>query len=209
MRWASRIRIDSHCRTANPDVYAVGECALWEGRVFGLVAPGYQMAEVAARHMLGEGNVQFLGADMSTKLKLMGVDVASIGDAHGSTPGALSYVYTDEIVYKKLIVSEDRKHLLGAILVGDAADYGTLLQMALNPIALPEHPEELILPARSGSGKAGMGVELLPDSALVCSCNGVSKGAIVGAITAGCASLGALKKQTKAATSCGMCSQTR
>jgi nitrite reductase (NADH) large subunit len=198
------IRIDSHCRTANPDVYAVGECALWEGRVFGLVAPGYQMAEVAARHLLGEENVQFLGADMSTKLKLMGVDVASIGDAHGSTPGALSYVYTDEIVYKKLIVSEDRKHLLGAILVGDAADYGTLLQMALNPIPLPEHPEELILPALA-SPRRGRGVGLLPDSALICSCNSVTKATLVGAIAAGCASLGALKKQTKAATSCGGC----
>src|SRR4029077_8614637 len=90
------IQIDSRCRTSNPDIYAIGECALWQGRVFGLVAPGYQMAEVAARHLAGETHVQFLGADMSTKLKLMGVDVASIGDAHGSIPDALSYVYTDE-----------------------------------------------------------------------------------------------------------------
>jgi len=197
------IRINSCCQSTNPDVYAIGECALWEGRVFGLVAPGYQMAEVAARHLLGEENVQFLGADMSTKLKLMGVDVASIGDAHGSTPGALSYVYTDEIVYKKLVVSQDRQHLLGAILVGDASGYGTLLQMVLNPIPLPRHPEDLILPAREG--KAGIGVEMLPDSALVCSCNGVSKGALCAAIADGCTSLGALKKNTKAATSCGGC----
>ena len=128
------IRINSHCQTTNPDIYAIGECALWEGRIFGLVAPGYQMAEVAARHLLGETQLQFLGADMSTKLKLMGVDVCSIGDAHGSAPGALNYVFTDEAagVYKKLVVAEDRKQLLGAILVGDAADYGTLLQMALN-----------------------------------------------------------------------------
>src|SRR5262249_46536970 len=159
----------------NPDVYAIGECALWEGRVFGLVAPGYQMAEVAARHMLGEENVRFLGADMSTKLKLMGVDVASIGDAHGSTAGAQSYVFTDDVVYKKLVVSEDRKQPLGAILVGDASDYGTLLQMALNPMPLPGHPEDLILPAREGK-KGGLGVDMLPDSALICSCNGVTKG---------------------------------
>src|SRR5688572_7246159 len=71
------IRINSRCQTTNPDIYAVGECALWEGRIFGLVAPGYQMAEVAARHMAGEAQVHFLGADLSTKLKLMGVDVAS------------------------------------------------------------------------------------------------------------------------------------
>jgi nitrite reductase (NADH) large subunit len=199
------IRINSHCQTANPDIYAIGECALWEGRTFGLVAPGYQMAEVAARHLLGESQLQFLGADMSTKLKLMGVDVCSIGDAHGSAPGALNYVFTDEAagVYKKLVVAEDRKQLLGAILVGDAADYGTLLQMALNPMPLPEHPEELILPARGG--KKGLGIELLPDSALVCSCNSVTKGAICAAIAEGCQSLGSLKSRTKAATSCGGC----
>jgi nitrite reductase (NADH) large subunit len=198
------IQIDSHCRTTNPDIYAIGECALWQGRTFGLVAPGYQMAEVAARHLAGESHVQFLGADMSTKLKLMGVDVASIGDAHGSSPGAVSYVYTDEIVYKKLTVSADRKQLLGAILVGDAADYGALLQSVLNSLPLPERPEDLLLPAREGR-RAGPGVGLLPDGALVCSCNGVSKGQIVEAVAEGCASLGALKKETRASTSCGGC----
>src|SRR5688572_26565296 len=199
------IRIDSHCQTANPDIYAIGECGLWEGRTFGLVAPGYQMAEVAARHMLGETQLQFLGSDMSTKLKLMGVDVCSIGDAHGSTPGALNYVFTDEAagVYKKLVIAEDRKQLLGAILVGDAADYGTLLQMALNPLPLPEHPEELILPAREG--KQGLGIELLPERALICSCNSVTKKQILESIEKGCTSLGAIKKDTKAATSCGGC----
>ena len=200
------IQINSHCQTTNPDIYAIGECALWQGRIFGLVAPGYQMAEVAARHLLGETHVQFLGADMSTKLKLMGVDVASIGDAHGATPEVLNYVFTDEAagVYKKLVVSGDRKYLLGAILVGDASDYGTLLQMALNPLPLPGQPEELILPARGGT-KKGVGVELLPEAALVCSCNSVTKGAILEAIAEGCASLGALKKNTKCATSCGGC----
>jgi nitrite reductase (NADH) large subunit len=198
------IRINSRCQTTNPDIYAVGECALWEGRIFGLVAPGYQMAEVAARHVAGEAEVQFLGADMSTKLKLMGVDVASIGDAHASTRDALSYVYTDEVVYKKLVVSGDRKSLLGAILLGDASDYGTLLQMVLNSMPLPEHPEDLILPHRSSSLK-GFGIDLLPDSALVCSCNSVSKGAICAAIADGCTSLGSMKAKTKAATSCGGC----
>jgi len=199
------IQIDSGCRTSNPDVYAIGECALWQGRIFGLVAPGYQMAEVAARNLAGE-DVQFLGADMSTKLKLMGVDVASIGDAHGSTADALNYVFTDEAagVYKKLVVSGDRKQLLGSILVGDASDYGPLLQLALNTVPLPEHPEDLILPMRSGAAK-GVGVDMLPDSALVCSCNGVSKGAICAAVREGCATLGALKKKTKCATSCGGC----
>jgi nitrite reductase (NADH) large subunit len=200
------IRIDSQCRTSNPDIYAVGECALWQGRTFGLVAPGYQMAEVAARHIAGETQVQFLGADMSTKLKLMGVDVASIGDAHGSSPDSLNYVFTDEAagLYKKLVVSPDRKQLLGAILVGDASDYGGLLSLLLNGMPLPEHPEDLILPSRLPA-KSGLGVELLPDSALICSCNNVSKGAIVQAVGEGCASIGALKKATKCATSCGGC----
>jgi nitrite reductase (NADH) large subunit len=198
------IRINSHCQASHPDIYAVGECALWEGRIFGLVAPGYQMAEVAARHVLGESDLQFLGADLSTKLKLMGVDVASIGDAHAGTADALSYVYTDEVVYEKLVVSPDRKQLLGAILVGDASDYGALLQMLLNPLPLPEHPEQLILPSRSSSAKS-LGVDLLPDTALICSCNGVSKGSICSAIAEGCTSLGSLKSKTKAATSCGGC----
>jgi len=200
------IVVNDHCQTSDPDIYALGECALWNGRIYGLVAPGYQMAEVAARQVAGEEGAQFLGADMSTKLKLMGVDVASIGDAHGATPNALNYVFIDEAAgtYKKLVVSGDRRYLLGAILVGDAAEYGSLLQMALNPLPLPEHPEELILPAREGARK-GIGVEMLPDSALVCSCNGVSKGKIIEAIGSGCASLGALKKETKAATSCGGC----
>jgi nitrite reductase (NADH) large subunit len=192
------IVIDSHCRTANPDVYAIGECALWQGRIFGLVAPGYQMAEVAARHLAGEANVQFLGADMSTKLKLMGVDVASIGDAHTSTPGAVSYVYTDDVVYKKLVASGDRKRLLGAILVGDASAYGVLLQHVLDGTPLPARPEELMLSYAASPG-------VLPDAALVCSCNGVSKGALCAAIAAGATSLGALKKATRAATSCGGC----
>jgi nitrite reductase (NADH) large subunit len=197
------IAIDAHCRTSNPDIYAIGECALWEGRTFGLVAPGYQMAEVAARHLLGE-DVRFLGADMSTKLKLMGVDVASIGDAHGVTPDARSYVYTDDVVYKKLVVSGDGRSLLGAILVGDAADYGPLLQLVLNQVELPKRPEGLILPATDIAAK-GMGVDMLPDAALICSCNNVTKGAICAAVGKGFDSLVKIKKETRAASSCGGC----
>ncbi len=200
------IVIDDHCRTSDPDIYAVGECALWNGRIFGLVAPGYQMAEVAARHLAGEADASFTGADMSTKLKLMGVDVASIGDAMGTSAGALDYVYTDPIggIYKKLVVSGDGKSLLGAILVGDAAEYGTLLQLALNGIPLPAHPEDLVLPAREGAAK-GLGVDMLPAGASICSCNNVSKGALCEAIAAGCTTVGALKSATRASSSCGGC----
>src|SRR5262245_6797849 len=201
------IVIDDHCRTSDPDIYAVGECALWNGRIYGLVAPGYQMAEVAARHLAGEADARFTGADMSTKLKLMGVDVASIGDALGTTPGALDYVYSDPIagVYKRLVVSGDGKSLRGAILVGNATDYGNLLQIVLNGLPLPEHPEDLILPVREGSTAKGMGVDLLPAGALICSCNSVTKGALRDAIADGATRIGALKKCTKASTTCGGC----
>ncbi|HSW20427.1 MAG TPA: nitrite reductase large subunit NirB [Ramlibacter sp.] len=200
------ISIDNHCLTSDPHVYAIGECALWGGQIFGLVAPGYDMARVAARHLAGEA-AQFAGADMSTKLKLMGVDVASIGDAMGKTAGSRAYQFSDERkqVYKKIVVSECGKKLLGAVLVGDAAEYGTLLQMMLNGIALPEDPEFLILPSSDGKAKPGLGVDALPDSAQICSCNNVSKGQLCEAVAGGACDIGALKACTKAGTACGGC----
>ena len=201
------ISIDNSCLTSDPNVYAIGECALWNGQVFGLVAPGYDMARVAARHIAGEQAAQFTGADMSTKLKLMGVDVASIGDPHGAVAGSRSYQFTDERkqVYKKIVVSECGKFLLGGVMVGDASEYGTLLQMMLNKIELPESPEFLILPASDGKAKPGLGVDALPDSAQICSCNDVSKGAICAAVCGGATSIGALKTCTKAGATCGGC----
>ncbi|TEW55765.1 nitrite reductase large subunit [Psychromonas sp. RZ22] len=201
------IVIDNHCQTGVKDVYAIGECALWENFIFGLVAPGYQMAKVAAAHMHGDSATEFTGADMSTKLKLLGVDVASIGEVHGSTPGAQSYTYNDEIeqVYKRLIVSADGKKLVGAVLVGDAEAYGTLLQLKLNDMTLPANPSTLILPSSGGEESAGLGVDALPDTAAICSCFDVSKGDIKEAVAAGCCSMGELKASTKAATGCGGC----
>ena len=179
--------IDDHCRTSDHHVYAIGECASWGDQTFGLVAPGYDMARVAARHIAGDAQAAFTGADMSTKLKLMGVDVASIGDAHGKTPNSRSFHYNDDIhqVYKKIVVSADGKKLLGAVLVGNADEYGTLLQMALNGIALPDKPEFLILPSSDGQAKPGLGVDALPDTAQICSCNSVSKGQICAAVGEG------------------------
>uniref|UniRef100_UPI00301622D6 FAD-dependent oxidoreductase n=1 Tax=Leclercia sp. M50 TaxID=3081258 RepID=UPI00301622D6 len=126
------IAIDNQCRTSDSDVFAIGECALWEGKIYGLVAPGYQMARVASAALAGEENA-FMGADMSTKLKLLGVDVASFGDAHGRTAGAQSYQWTHgpQQIYKKIVVSADNKTLLGGVLVGDASEYATLVQMML------------------------------------------------------------------------------
>ena len=201
------VEIDSECRSSDPDIYAIGECAAWNGQTFGLVAPGYDMARVAARHLAGQDDVAFVGADMSTKLKLMGVDVASIGDAHGKTPGSRSFQFSDEIaqVYKKIVISEDGKRLLGAVLVGNADEYGTLLQMALNGIALPKSPEFLILPSSEGQAKPGLGPDALPDSAQICSCNNVSKAQICAAVAGGVTSIGELKACTKAGATCGGC----
>ena len=203
------IIINDYCQTSHPDIYAIGECALWDNKIYGLVAPGYDMARIAAKHVLGQESHAFAGADMSTKLKLMGVDVASIGDAHAMSPGALSYFYADEAaqVYKKIVVSADRTKLLGAVLVGCAKEYSDLLQMMLNGLAVPEQPESLIMPGfdQSTSKSGGSGIDLLPDSATICSCNNVSKADICSAIDGGATSLGALKKCTQAATACGGC----
>ncbi len=203
------VAIDDFCRTSDPHIYAIGECALWRGKIFGLVAPGYQMAQVvAARLSEDAAETAFTGADMSTKLKLLGVDVASIGDAHAATPGARIYSFVDgrRDLYKKLVVTEDGSRLLGAVLVGDATDYGTCLQMMLNGLPLPEYPEDLLVPPRDGAQPAaGSGLAALPTGAQICSCNNVSKGAICAAVDAGCTTIGAIKTRTRAATSCGGC----
>ncbi|XYJ09666.1 nitrite reductase large subunit NirB [Telluria sp. B2] len=200
------VAIDADCLSSDPHIYAIGECAAWNGQLYGLVAPGYDMARTCARHVLGAPG-GFAGADLSTKLKLMGVDVASIGDAHGASEGSRSYQFLDERkqTYKKIVVSSCGKRLLGAVLVGDAAQYGTLLQMTLNGIELPAAPEFLILPQPEGMPQRGLGVEALPASAQVCSCNDVSKGALCEAVAGGATSIGALKKCTGAGTACGGC----
>ncbi|MDW5498680.1 nitrite reductase large subunit NirB [Serratia proteamaculans] len=200
------IVIDSQCRTSDEAIYAIGECALWNGQIFGLVAPGYQMARTVADRLAGRDNV-FCGADMSTKLKLLGVEVASIGDAHGHTPGSQSYSWVDgpAQVYKKLVIDAEGKRLLGAVLVGDSAQYSTLQQMMLNDLPLPATPESLILPATTGSAPKALGVSALPATAQICSCHNVSKGDISDAVEQGCGDLAAVKACTKAGTGCGGC----
>lgn len=199
------ITIDYHCRTSDSDIFAIGECALYGGMIFGLVAPGYRMAEVAVSQLTGEHSA-FQGADMSTKLKLLGVDVGSIGDSHCKTPGAIAYTFSDEReeVYKRLVVSADGKTALGAVLVGDCSDYDTLLQYYLNGIELPASPETMILPASEG-GAPLLGAAALPATATICSCHNVSKGDIISAIDGGCCSLADVKCETAASTGCGGC----
>lgn len=201
------IVINDQCQTSDPHIYAIGECALHQGMIYGLVAPGYAMAQ-AVVDQLNHKPAQFLGADMSTKLKLMGVDVASIGDPHGSDESAKSFIYENgpQEIYKKLVVSQDGKKLLGAVLVGETEDFGNLLQIKLNDMDLPEHPDDLILPSRSGA-KVSFGPDALPLTAQLCSCYDVSKANIIESIEAGASCLADIKANTQACTGCGGCTQ--
>ncbi|WP_033819655.1 nitrite reductase large subunit NirB [Kitasatospora sp. MBT63] len=201
------IAVDELCRTSDPDVYAIGECALAaDGRVYGLVAPGYEMARTVARQLAGQSAQPFTGADLSTKLKLLGVDVASFGDAFGTTPGALDVVYADSRagVYKKLVVTPEGA-LLGGILVGDAEAYAMLRPLAGTGSPLPVPAESLVLPAGLGAALP-LGGAALPDEAVVCNCHGVTKGEVRAAVTGhACTTVPEVKACTKAGTGCGSC----
>jgi nitrite reductase (NADH) large subunit len=194
---------DLSCATADPSIYAVGEVAAIDGRCYGLVGPGYTSAEVVADRLLG-GEAEFPEADMSTKLKLLGVDVASFGDAMGATPDCLEVAINDAVnqTYAKLVLSDDAKTLLGGILVGDASAYGILRPMVGEQ--LPGDALALIAPAGSEGG-GGLGVGALPGAAQICSCNNVTKGDLSEAIAGGCCDVADLKKCTLAGTSCGSC----
>ncbi|MFD4631969.1 nitrite reductase large subunit NirB [Streptomyces sp. NPDC058284] len=192
------ITVDEQCRTSDPHVYAIGECALAaDGRVYGLVAPGYEMAQTAAA-AIASREASFTGADLSTKLKLLGVDVASFGDAHGTAEGCLDVVYTDSRsgTYKKLVMAPGGE-LLGGILVGDAEAYGVLRPLTGSVPPVPA--EQLVLPAGAGAPVA-LGPEALPGSAVICNCHNVTKDQICA-----CSSLPEVKKCTKAGTGCGSC----
>jgi nitrite reductase (NADH) large subunit len=195
---------DLSCQTSDPDIYAIGEVAAIEGRCYGLVGPGYTSAEVVVDRLLG-GAAEFGEADMSTKLKLLGVDVASFGDAMGATANCLEVAINDAVnqTYAKLVLSDDAKTLLGGVLVGDASSYGVLRPMVGSE--LPGDPLALIAPAQSAGGASGLGVGALPDSAQICSCNNVTKSGLKCAIADGCADVPALKSCTAAGTSCGSC----
>ncbi|MEU8424837.1 nitrite reductase large subunit NirB [Micromonospora sp. NPDC048835] len=193
------VLVDATCRTADERIWAVGECAAVDGTCHGLVAPGYATAEVVADRLVG-GAATFPGADTATKLKLLGVDVASFGDAHGATEGCLDVTFTDPAtrVYAKLVLSDDAHTLLGGVLVGDASAYPTLRASVGGP--LPAAPLALLAP-EGGGADAGA----LPATAQVCSCNAVTRGDVDAAIAGGCADVPALKACTRAGTSCGSC----
>ncbi|NUR83455.1 MAG: nitrite reductase large subunit [Nonomuraea sp.] len=186
--------VDHGMRTSDPSIYAIGECALAGGMIYGLVGPCNTMAEVAADRILG-GTAAFEGADLSTKLKLLGVEVAQFG----AMDGALDVTYMDPVagVYKRLFISDDAQTLLGGICVGDAGPYSTLRPFVGKP--LPAAPSDLLF--------SGSGAQLdLPDDAQVCSCNNVCAGDVRHAIAdKGVTDVPGIKACTRAGTTCGSC----
>ena len=200
------IMVNEKMQTSDESVFAIGECAIYSSMIYGLVAPGYEMADIVVTYLTG-GDKSFYGYDMSTKLKLIGVDVASFGDAFITEPECRTIVFEDthKGIYKRINISNDGKYLLGGILVGEAEAYNILLQTVNNKILLPPNPEDLILGTRGGEATEGAGVMSLPDDALICSCEAVSKLAICSAVNNGASGIDDIKKCTKAGTGCGGC----
>ncbi|MDI3320536.1 nitrite reductase large subunit NirB [Pinibacter soli] len=200
------IVVNEKMQTTDETIFAIGECALFNGMIYGLVAPGYEMADVVVA-TLSAAEKAFAGFDMSTKLKLIGVDVASFGDPFVPAADCRTVVFEDTMkgVYKRINISTDGKYLLGGVLIGDAAAYNMLLQTTKNKVALPENPEDILLGSRGGDAPQGVGVAGLPADAVICSCEGITKGAICSAVEAGNETFDSIKKCTKAATCCGGC----
>lgn len=201
------IVVTNDMKTSDDSIYAIGECALLNHMIYGLVAPGYDMAGVAVDNILGGEALMPSAIDMSTKLKLSGIDVASFGDALNDAKESESIVYENKFqgIYKKINVSKDGKKLLGGILVGDASDYNMLHQIFLNGMKIPENPEDLILGARGGE-EASFGSALdLPDTAVVCSCEAVTKGDICCKVEEGVTTVKGMAAANKATTGCGGC----
>lgn len=203
------IWVNNKMQTSDESIYAIGECALFNDMIYGLVAPGYDMAEVAVNQILGNDEVKMVDEiDMSTKLKLIGVDVASYGEPFMPIEKGYSIIFENKTkgIYKRVNVSLDRKKLLGGILVGDVSDYNMLHQIYLNELPIPENAEELIV-SGVGQGNSAFGSVLdLPDEAQVCSCESISKGEICSSILEGnCKNLGDVVSQTKVTTGCGGC----
>lgn len=197
------IVIDDSLQTSAPDVYAIGECARHGDVVYGLVGPGYSMARVLARRFAGDDAASFTGADMSTKLKLLGVDVASFGDPFADEQSHKSVVLQNYVsgVYQKLCLSASGSELLGGILVGDASRYAELGALQRSRRALGGPPEALLV---SGGDVAPRASE--SDDDVVCTCNGVNRGTIVAAVRGeGCCTFGDVKGKTRAGTGCGGC----
>jgi nitrite reductase (NADH) large subunit len=201
------IVVNNKMQTSDAHIYAIGEVALYNSMIYGLVAPGYEMADVAAEQILNGDKTMRDTIDMSTQLKLIGVEVASFGDPFVENQSVTAIIYENKFngIYKRINVTKDGKTLLGGILVGDSSDYNSLFQIYSNALPLPKNPEDLILGSRGGESTA-LGANDLPDSAVICSCENVTKGAICSSlIDETCATYGDVVKHTKATTGCGGC----
>ncbi|MDQ6838509.1 MAG: nitrite reductase large subunit NirB [Actinomycetota bacterium] len=204
------IIVDRNCRTSDPSLFAIGECALADGRIHGLVSPGYQMARAVAETVCG-GDASFSGGETPTKLKLLGVEVASFGDAHARARGAATITFSDDValVHKRLVV-DDTGRVTGGILVGDASSFDALVSVAAGDRPSPSDPAELLVASGPSEPSTSAGVSALPPTAQICSCENVSKGAICEVID-GCvatdttADVAAVKSATAAGTGCGGC----
>ncbi len=200
------IEVNEFMQSSDESIYVIGEAALYKEKIYGLVAPGYEMADIALANLLGEEKAMSEEVDMSTKLKLIGVDVASFGDAFGKSEPCKKIVFENKVagIYKRINISEDGKRLLGGILVGDAEEYNMLLQICQNNMPLPAEPESLILGARGGESSVGSVMDF-PDSAVICACESVEKGKICQSVEEGNENVKAVAKCTKATTGCGGC----
>ena len=200
------ILVDDQLKTSDESIFAIGEAAAHRNMIYGLVAPGYEMADIVAKQIAGIVSKHFTGFDMSTKLKLIGVDVASFGDPFGEKIPSIPIAFQDRRngVYKRINISEDGKYLLGGILIGDASQYNLFHQMVVNKMPLPAQPESLIIGLPGKSDVEGAGVKSLPDTAQICSCENITKGDLVCQVTEhGATTIDDLKKKTKACTGCG------
>ncbi len=195
---------DTQLVTSDPNISAIGEVACVNNMVYGLVGPGYDMAKVVAERLAGSAIEDgFAGGDLSAKLKLLGVEVASFGDNQGNDT-TTDIVFVDPVkkVHRRLVLDENSQ-IVGGTLVGDTSGYDLLVAMARGQMATPEEPQSLVLPDYVGAGSAS-DMEL-PDTAQICSCNDVSKGDLKEAVANGCHTVGALKSETLCGTSCGGC----
>ncbi len=209
-RWGLRteraIVVDDQLRTSDPDIYAVGECAEHAGRVYGLVAPLWEQARVLADHLTGSNpTAAYPGSKLTTKLKVMGVELVSMGAVSGESDAqeVVKLVEPKRGVYTKLIIRDGR--LAGGIALGDAARAADLVRAFEGGTPLAAQPLSVLF---GGPGpSAARRFEEMPDALPVCHCNGVSKGAIVACVGAGGRSLKAVMEATRAASGCGSCKQ--
>lgn len=196
------VLVDDTLATSAPNVWAVGEVAAHRGRCYGLVAPGYAMVDALVARLSG-GQGSYEGSDLSTKLKLLGVDVASFGASTAEGDDIDEIIYHDPVnrIFRRLVLDAATGRLLGGALVGDVSGYELLRAVTLGDADQPGDLPSYVLPADVRPPDDGQ----LPDGALLCSCNAVSMGTIRGAVGDGCATVGELKAATDAGTSCGGC----